>query len=66
MSSTLEAELVEIGGEETPLIIMFKRLPTGELAADIKGRMHPQELAEHLRGIADTIEQQGTNTKVQH
>ena len=52
-------ELVEIGGEETPLVILFKRLPDGRHAADIKGKMDPQELVDQLRFIADHIEKNG-------
>jgi hypothetical protein len=59
-SQPTEAIPVAIGSEETPLVIVFKRLPTGELAADIKGRMDPQELIDQLRYIADHIEARGT------
>jgi hypothetical protein len=58
MSGTLQAQLVEIGSEETPLAIVFKR-DGDKLVADIKGRMDPQELVDQLRYIADHIEQRG-------
>jgi thioredoxin-related protein len=61
MSQPTETDLslVRVGSKETPLVILFQRLPNGQLAADLKGNMDPQELILQLRFIADHIEKNG-------
>jgi len=61
-SQTTELSAVTIGSPETPLVIIFNRLPNGDLAADLKGNMDPQEVIHQLRFIADHIENKGIPT----
>jgi hypothetical protein len=51
--------------EPTPeprLTITFTDTKDGLVAADIKGRMHPEDLIEHLRAIAEHVHNIGPTT----